>query len=138
MADVGQNLTISLHSTADLSSKQYHAVIYSGEYGIAAVSDANGAGAAKIPVGILQNDPASDGEAAEVCIMGRCRARVGGSVSAGNVLGMNDTGELIAAPYEAAIGTADLHCFAIALEDGADNEIIDVIVFAPGVPGSTE
>lgn len=130
-----QNFTRTFHATADLSSKQYHAVRLSDEYAVSAISDAN---APQIPIGILQNDPDADGQPAEVVTMGFCRAECGGTISANDMLGMNNDGELISAAYEAAIGTADLHVFAIALEDGADGEIIEVFVFAPGVPGSTE
>ena len=130
-----QSIELTFHATADLSARQFYAVKGSGEYGVAAITNGN----AEVPIGILQNDPDADGQPAVVCVFGRARARVGGAVSAFNKLSVNNTGELIAAPYEAAIGTADLYVVATALEDGADNEIIDVFVngFA-AVPGSAE
>lgn len=125
----------TFHAAADISSSQFHAVMGSGEFGIAPITNGN----AQVPIGILENDPDADGQPASVCVFGVTRARCGGSVSAWNRLSVNNTGELIAAPYEAAIGTADLYVIATALEDGADNEIIEVFVHGiVGVPGSTE
>ena len=55
----------------------------------------------------------------------------GGSVNAGNFLAPDNDGKLINAPQEAAPGTADLYVIAMALQDGADSEIIQVMVVSP-------
>lgn len=121
----------SFMSDTDLSALQFHAVVVSGEYTVSKVTNGN----AQIPLGILANDP-TEGQMASVVLNGITRARVGGSVSAGNHLSMNNTGELIAAPQEYSTGS-DLYVFARALEDGANDEIIDVELFAP-ILNSTE
>jgi hypothetical protein len=129
------NITITLHAAADSSAKQYHVVKGAGENGFALITNAN----AEVPIGILQNDPDADGQPGEVCIFGRCKAELAGNVTAFNALSFNNDGELIAAPYEAAIGTADLYVVAIALETGVDGDIIDVLCIGfASVPGSTE
>lgn len=63
---------------ADLSAKQYTFVkIDNGTSNVVAVS-----GATDRPIGVLQNAPTA-GQAAEVCIVGGTKVKVGGSASAG-------------------------------------------------------
>lgn len=128
------NYIPGLSAGSDLSAKQYHAVQLDEDFRVDAITNAN---APQIPVGILQNDPVS-GEAAEVAGPGSVAvAELGGTVTYGQHLVCNDDGELIAGPFEAAIGTADLYVVAQALQDGVDGEKIKVLVLSP-VPGSTE
>lgn len=123
----------SFEAGSDLSAKQYHAVLLDEDFRVDAITNGN----AQVPIGILQNDPIS-GEAAEVALMGEvCFAEAGGSITYGNALSVNNDGELIAAPFEAAIGTADLYIIAFALEDASDGDHFKVLVTSP-VPGSTE
>jgi hypothetical protein len=132
MAD---NITITLHAAADSSAHQYHVVKGAGENGFALITNAN----AEIPIGILQDDPDGDGKPGAVCVFGKCKAELGGTVTAYQKLSFNNDGELIAAPYEAAIGTADLYVVATALESGGDGDIIGVLCHGfASVPGSTE
>lgn len=77
--------TISLPAGADLSAKQYHAVIVnsSGQVVIAPL-----AGTSASVVGILQNTPVS-GEAATVAISGVSKVVASGTVTAGSTVMVN-------------------------------------------------
>jgi len=60
-----------------------------------------------------------------------CKARVGGVVGAGDVLGPDADGELVA-KTPAAAGGSDFYSIAIALQDGAaDQDLIFVLVTGP-------
>lgn len=104
----------------DLSSGQYKAVKHASTAGqvlaCAATTDA--------AIGILQNDPAS-GEAANVAGVGSVAKAVAGTstVSAGNLLGYNSTGQL------ENHTTDGRYIFAQAQEDAAaSGDIIQVTV----------
>jgi len=74
-------------ASADLSSKQYHFVKISGNNTVtvcAAITD--------VPVGVLQNAPASGG-AAEVCIFGVTKVVADGTLAAGNRIGTSADGQ---------------------------------------------
>ena len=124
-------------ASGDLPSNQSRLVRMSGaaSFEVSAITNGNG----QKPFGIQQNDPANAGEPVEVALPGTvAKAELGGTVNEGDELGSNAaSGELIAAPVEAAMGTADLYINALALEAGADGDIIKVLVLTP-VKGSTE
>ena len=68
-------------ASADLSAKQYHFVKMSGNNTVtvcAAITD--------VPIGVLQNNPASGG-AAEVCLFGISKVVADGNLAAGNIIG---------------------------------------------------
>lgn len=129
-------LAEGLMASADLSAKQYYAVVLNASTNryVSAVSNAN---APEVPIGILQNDPDAAGKAAEVGIFGVLKAIYGGNVVRGNSLSIDDTGRLIAdATTEAEAGGAvDLYHCAYALESGAADEIHQVIFFGPRLLG---
>ena len=130
------NAGISFVASGDLSASQYRCVRMSGSasFEVSAITDAN----AQTPFGILQNDPSAAGEPAEVATPGMiAKAELGGTVNEGDLLGCNNSGDLIAAPAESPMGTADLYINALALEAGADTEVIKVLVLTP-VKGSLE
>lgn len=114
-----------------LTAKQYYAVKVDASEDRAVIAIAN-ANAPDYPIGILQNDPA-DGEAAEVAIMGQCKAIYGGNVTRGNLLSIDNDGKLIAETTVVAQDGADLPIVAIALESGAVNEIHEVILVQHGI-----
>ena len=123
----------SFEAAVDLSSHQWHFVRLSEDFTVSTITNGN----AQVPFGVLLNDPIA-GEAAEVALPGEiCFAEAGGSISFNNHCSVNNDGELIAAPFEAAIGTADLYVCALALEDASDGEKFKILVLSP-VPGSTE
>ena len=126
----------SFVASGDLSASQYMFVRMSAaaSFEVSAITNAN----AQTPFGILQNDPAAAGEAAEVALPGMiAKAVCGGTVDEGDLLGCNNTGDVIAAPYETSPATADLYINALALEAGVDGDIIKVLVLTP-VKASTE
>lgn len=104
------------------------------EHEVGLITNAN----AQVPMGIIVNKQATTGAGVDLQMTGVARARLGGSVTASNPLSINDSGELISAPFESPIGTADLYIFAWALEDGANDEVIDIWLTGAPVPGSLE
>lgn len=105
---------------ADLSDNQYYAVKLNGTDQTVALATATTDDAL-----ILVNAPES-GEAALVCTGKRCKAKIGGSVTAGNLLGPDTDGML-----NVRSTAGDKFC-ARAREDGADGDIIDVEVISGG------
>ncbi len=104
---------------------QYRAVRISGDRTAVAISDAN---APQLPIGILQNDPAS-GEACDIAHEGVARGVYGDTVTAGQSLACNNDGLLIPDAVVADGSAVDLYHVAKALEGGAVNEVHDVLVF---------
>ena len=116
-------LATGLKVDADLSARQFEAVKMSGtDNEVSIVS-----GTTDKPIGILQNKPDAAGEAAEVVIFGMSKARYGGTVNAGDLLSVDGDGELVAV----VAGTdTTRYVIAQALEDGADQEVHQVLVCA--------
>ncbi len=86
------------------------------------------------PIGILQNDPNAAGLAAEVAGPGEvAKARYGGSVNCGDLLVLASDAELVASATLDVDATHvhTIFSIAIALEDGADQEIHKVLVISP-------
>lgn len=114
-----------LVAAGNISANQFEAVKLSGSNpfevtAIAATTDN--------AIGILQDDPDAAGEAAEVAGPGEvAKARYGGNVTAGNLLGFDADGELIART-PAAGGGNNHRIIAQALEDGANQEVHYVLV----------
>ena len=109
----------------DMSGKQYRAVqMDTDDFEVTGITDAN----TEHPIGILQNDP-TEGQTALVAYTGVCRAEVGsGGVTFGDTLALANNGKVIT-DVEVANGTAvDLHHIGIALQDGADTQIIQILL----------
>jgi len=87
MAYEGQQLTHSFEASASLTTSQYKAVKMSGDDTVSVV-----AAVADIPCGILQNNPASGGEAV-VCFMGMTKVSSDEALSRGNALGNASDGQ---------------------------------------------
>ena len=113
---------------ADLSAKQYFAVIFGGTgREVDPVTNAN----ASRPIGILQDDPDTALQPCDVAAFGVCKAELGGTVAIGDTLISDNDGALIA-DDEVADGTAvDVHHLATALEAGDSGEIIEVLLHTP-------
>jgi len=112
---------VGLNATGDLSSYQYYVVKHASTAGQvklgAAVTDAL--------VGILQNEPAG-GEAAQVAVIGVCKAAAEISVGAGSYLTVSSTGRVKAT-------TTDLdYTVGQALEASSSAGDIIQIVVLPG------
>ncbi len=114
-----------LVSGQDMSGKQFRAVqMDTDDFEVTGMTNAN----AEHPIGILQNDP-TEGQAALVAFAGVCRAEVGsGGVTFGDTLGLTNAGKVIT-DAEVTDGSAvDLHHIGIALQDGADTQIILILL----------
>jgi len=109
---------ITLKAAGDLSASQYEAMKMSAPLTVTVCSATTDS-----CIGILQNDPNAANEAAELGIGGRLKAKVGATVADGDRLGPAADGALDPV-------TADqLDWCAIALDDGADGDIIDVLFY---------
>ena len=110
---------------ADLSAKQYHAVIWGGTgREVDPVTNAN----AQKPCGVLQDDPDAALQPCDVAWFGVVKVELGGTVTLGADLACNNDGEFIA-DDEVADGTAvDLHHMGVALAAGVDGDIIEMLL----------
>ena len=126
MAIVDHYLDIpGLVAGQDMSGKQYRAVqMDTDDFEVTGMTDAN----TEHPIGILQNDP-TEGQTALVAYTGVCRAEVGsGGVTFGDNLALGNDGKVIT-DAEVTNGSAvDLHHIGIALQDGADTQIIQILL----------
>lgn len=73
-------------------------------------------------IGILQNNPNSSGQGAEVAYYGVCKAQYGGTVALNDMLGVAIDGQLVTVGDSSGASTG-LWRVAIALEAGAADEI---------------
>lgn len=112
---------ITLEAGADLSAKQYHLVkISSGKAALCAA-------ATDVPIGVLQNKPAS-GQPAEIVVVGGTKIVQSASITAGALIGTDAAGKadakvqgtdtteytigqmLLNGGADGAIGTAVINC----------------------------
>lgn len=117
MAYTNSQQCITLEAGVDLSAKQYFFMSVSSDGQI----DPCGDGATA--VGVLQNDPAAAGRAAEVCINGVTKVSAGGTIAAGAEVASDAAGEAVTA------ATGDV-ILGIALQAATDGDIISM-VFSP-------
>lgn len=114
MAYKNSQTSVTLEAGADLSAKQFFFVSMSSDGQVDPAGD--GANA----IGVLLNDPAAAGRAAEVCIGGMTRVLAGGTVAAGAAVASDAAGEAVtAATGDVILGTA--------VTGGADGEVISII-----------
>lgn len=108
-------------ASADLSAKQYHFVKMSGNNTVtvcAAITD--------IPIGVLQNAPAS-GSAASVALFGITKVVADGTLAAGNVIGTSADGQADAI----AAGTdTTVYTMGIALNAASAGETVEMFLNA--------
>lgn len=117
MAVNNNQVCVTLEAGANLSTKQYYFV------SIAADGQIDPTGDGLSAVGVLQNDPAAAGRAAEVCIGGITKVEAGGTVAAGAAVASSATGTAVtAAAGDVILGTA--------VDGGASGSVIS-IVFQP-------
>ncbi|MGA1037402.1 MAG: hypothetical protein ACO3VQ_06280 [Ilumatobacteraceae bacterium] len=108
-------------ASADLSAKQYHFVKMSGNNTVtvcAAITD--------VPIGVLQNAPASGG-AAEVCLFGISKVVADGTLAAGNVIGTSADGQADA--ITAGTDTT-VYTMGIALSAASAGETVQAFINA--------
>lgn len=113
-----------LVAAADISAKYLECVKMSNDFTVAAITADT-----DVPLGILTNKPDAAGKAATVVGPGNVvKARCGGAVSAGNFVGPDGDGELVAR----TIGTdITKYIIGIALEDAVDQQVIQVQLIGP-------
>jgi len=107
---------ITIPAGADLSSNQFCTVFIDTDGTAKLAADGKNAD------GILQNNPKQD-QAAAVAVFGISKAKIGDTVTVGEMLEMGTSGTLV--PYNDAV------VIGKALEAGAVNNIISVLLF-PG------
>jgi hypothetical protein len=107
---------------ADLNGKQFYAVYISATAMVVDFSTA----ATSLSIGILNNNPkAAAGAVCEVVMWGFCKAKLGGSVTAGQWLVPTSDGSLVAV----SLGTTTANVAVCrALISGSTNDIIPVFV----------
>ena len=81
-------------------------------------------------IGILQNNPSSSGQGAEVAYYGVCKAQYGGTVALNDLLGPATDGQLVTVG-DSSGGTTGMYRFAVALESGAADEVHYVLFLGP-------
>jgi len=119
MATEQRLYTISVPASADISTKQYYAVVFtSGKIAVA------GAGV-KID-GILQDKPAAADRPGSVGILGGSKAVAGAAVTIGDRLMTDSSGKVIT-----ATGT-NITCGKALSAAGADDDVIDIVVETAG------
>ena len=111
----------SLPAAADLSAKQYYAVVVdtSGNAAVAGTGDR--------ACGILQNAPAHAGRAASIAYGGVTKAVCGGAITIGDPVAVDSTGKIVAET------TGDAWTVGIALETGASGTIISMLLQPSGL-----
>lgn len=118
-----------LRAGADLSANQFRAVkMDTGNDNKVVAITAN----TDRPIGIQLDDPNADGDPIEVAGPGSvCKAKYGGTVVRGDVLGVQSDGDLETETAVVDGSAVDRYTIAIALESGASGEIHPVLVTSP-------
>lgn len=111
---------ITLPAGADLSTSQYLFVKINSS-GNAVLC----AAATDKPIGVLQNSPASGGEAS-ITVVGGTKLVTNAACDEGTVVGTASTGK--GAPYVAGTDTTKYIVGSVILASGADGELATVIV----------
>jgi len=106
----------------DFSTRQFYAVRLTGSTSVDFEIGPTTANTQK-PIGILVNDPDTSGHAAEVAIAGVTKVQLGGASTAGNSLGPDAAGRLVAVA-EGDSGSSGRFVIGIALQSGTSGEII--------------
>lgn len=115
-------------AAGNLASSQFLFMIKNTtDHQVTVVTDAN----ASRPIGILQNDPAAAGDPAEVAYDGVCKVTYGDTITAGDTLASNDSGQAIPDVEVANGGAVDLHHLATALEAGSSGDVRLVLLHTP-------
>jgi hypothetical protein len=117
MAYSESKVSVTMQAGQDLSGSQYRFVA------LASDGQVDPAGAGLSAVGVLQNDPAAAGRAAEVAISGVVPVEFGGVVTIGLSLASDAAGKAVAA----AVGDQIL---GVATEAGGDGTV-GSILFQP-------
>lgn len=114
MSRKDSQVCVTLEAGADLSAKQFFFVSVSADGQVDPTGDGLHAD------GVLQNDPAAAGRAAEVAISGIVQVSCGGTVTRGGPVAADTNGEAVdATTGDVILGTA--------LETGSDGAVISML-----------
>lgn len=114
------SVKVTLVAGADLSGAQYKFVKLNSS-GQAVVCS----GATDLPIGVLQNDPASGAEA-EVLVVGGTKIIAGAAIGEGAQIGTSSAGK--AAALVAGTDTTKYVAGALLTESGADGDIVTAVI----------
>lgn len=127
-----------LTAHGDIASSQFRFVKLNADLPgeVAAMSNAD---APELPIGVLMNDPDTEGHAAEVAGPGSyVKVEAGGSFDESVTLVCDNSGRVIAGPYETSPATANLYIIGISFQvSGGSGQHVLVLVTSP-VLASTE
>lgn len=115
------NILTYLVVAAALNNKQYFGVKFGADDKTMVVSDLRDAD------GIVMNNPGLEGTEIEVAHDGLSKAKLGGTVTRGDSITTDASGEWV-------VATAGQAAFAVALESGVDADVITCIYGRHGVP----
>lgn len=123
MAYEGYQLTApGITAAADLSTIQYHFVYLSTNNTVASAASTS-----ILPFGVLQNKPTS-GQAAQVCIMGITKVKLGVASTFGTLITQESSG--LGAPFDPALGSTNNTMYAIGqvIDGGLATEYATVFI----------
>ncbi|MDD5229904.1 MAG: hypothetical protein PHC43_01090 [Candidatus Marinimicrobia bacterium] len=103
---------------ADLSTSQYCAVSLSTENTVGLATST-----VAVPFGILQNKPSAAGQAAEVCIFGITKVKLGGTVTYGQMIHNSSLGTIIAFDPALTSSNSLAYGFGQAIDGGASTQL---------------
>ena len=131
MSTVDNTQTISLPAGADLSAAQFQIVKLSGGTVVL------GSAAGELVLGVLLNDPES-GQAATVCIGGKCKVKAGAAFAVDAYLKTDTGGKAVTADRSdaSAVGS-NVFAQAVELASAAD-EVVECIVNNMGLVPATD
>ena len=110
--------TISIPANTDLSTKQYFGIEIANSSG---VGQAALAGNGEDVVGVLYNKPSAADRPATVAISGVVKASAGGTITAGDDVGLDAAGEFVSA------ATGDV-IVGVALASAVDGDIFPLLL----------
>lgn len=114
------SVKVTLVAGADLSAAQYKFVKLNASGQVVVCS-----GATDLPIGVLQNDPASGAEA-EVLVVGGTKIIAGAAIGEGAQIGTSSAGK--AAALVAGTDTTKYVAGTLLTESGADGEIVTAVI----------
>jgi len=133
MAAPGVPLTggiiITRIAAADYSAKRYFIVVATASNKVTV----SGAGTTKtnLAIGVIQDvgAAAGAGDSLQICILGPCWVSAGGTITAGQIIASDASGEAVRCDADATIG------FGYALESAVDGDIFPMVVTGPNAQG---
>ena len=120
----------------DLSTRQFYAVKMSETSGNAFEVAAMTSGGQR-PIGILQNDPNTSGQGAEVMLTGISKVALGGNVTQGDALSNDSFGRLAAVVLSSSLAAPGRYIVGTALQSGNTSGIIYAVIHQPYLISST-